>query len=252
MDYDLLLQTILDIGEEMVVAGAEVNRVEDSMERMCRAYGMDRVNVFLIVSNLQVTVQTPDGRIHTQIRTIVRNDVNFDRLDYLNDLSRYVTANQPDVEEMKRKLESVLNRPKQSPLLGVFGAICAASGFTVFFGGNIGDAVAAAFMAVFIVSLRWLIARQERNQLVLNFIVSLAAGIAAYILVDFHIGIHPGLIMMGGIMLLIPGIAMTNAVRDMLTGDVASGLLRLSNALLTAAAIACGFALAIVLLGGAL
>jgi uncharacterized membrane protein YjjP (DUF1212 family) len=57
---------------------------------------------------------------------------------------------------------------------------------------------------------------------------------------------------MGGIMLLIPGIAMTNAVRDMLTGDIASGLLRLVDALLVAAAIACGFSLAIVILGGAL
>ena len=119
MDYDLLLQTILDIGEEMVVAGAEVNRVEDSIERMCQAYRMDRVNVFIIVSNLQVTVQTPDGRIHTQIRYIVRNDVNFDRLDYLNDLSRFVTANQPDVDEMKRKLSEVMDRPKQSPLFSL-------------------------------------------------------------------------------------------------------------------------------------
>ena len=58
--------------------------------------------------------------------------------------------------------------------------------------------------------------------------------------------------MMGGIMLLIPGIAMTNAVRDMLIGDIATGMLRLTNAVLTAAAIACGFALSIILLGGVL
>ena len=60
------------------------------------------------------------------------------------------------------------------------------------------------------------------------------------------------MLMIGGIMLLIPGIAMTNAARDMLTGDIASGMLRLSNALLVAAAIACGFALSIIMLGGVL
>ena len=100
MNYDLLLQTILDVGEEMVVAGAEVSRVEDSVERMCEAYDMTRVNVFIIVSNLQVTVETPEGRILTQIRRIVRNDVNFDRIDYLNDLSRTICADKPVVEEM--------------------------------------------------------------------------------------------------------------------------------------------------------
>ena len=57
-------------------------------------------------------------------------------------------------------------------------------------------------------------------------------------------------IMIGGIMLLIPGIAMTNSVRDMLIGDIMSGWLRLLSALLIAGAIACGFALSIILIGG--
>ena len=58
--------------------------------------------------------------------------------------------------------------------------------------------------------------------------------------------------MIGGTMLLSPGIAMTNAIRDMLIGDIASGLLRLVNSILVAAAIACGFAFTIIVLGGVL
>lgn len=83
MNYSKLLQGILDIAEEMLVAGAEVSRVEDSVERMCSAYGCDRVNVFVITSNIQVTMEDPDGEIVTQIRRVVRNDVNFDRLVFL-------------------------------------------------------------------------------------------------------------------------------------------------------------------------
>ena len=60
-DYDKILQGILDIGEEMIVAGAEVSRVEDSISRMCRSYGGDRVNVCIIISNIQVTRESPDG-----------------------------------------------------------------------------------------------------------------------------------------------------------------------------------------------
>ena len=80
----------------------------------------------------------------------------------------------------------------------------------------------------------------------------MTAGIAALLLVQIGIGDHPDMIMIGGIMLLIPGIAMTNAIRDMLIGDIASGLLRLINSLLVAAAIACGFAFSIIALGGML
>ena len=67
-----------------------------------------------------------------------------------------------------------------------------------------------------------------------------------------HIGIgdHQDKIMIGGIMLLIPGIAMTNSIRDMLTGDIVTGMLRLVDSILRAAAIACGFALSLMITGG--
>ena len=88
MDYSKLLQNILDIAEEMLVAGAEVNRVEDSIERMLSAYGCpwDRVNAFITTTNIQTTFEDPEGNIITQIRRVKRSDTNFDRLDYLNDL----------------------------------------------------------------------------------------------------------------------------------------------------------------------
>lgn len=136
MDFDRVLQGILDIGEEMVVCGAEVNRVEDSIYRMCESYGADRINVFIITSNIQVTMEAPDGRILTHIRRIVRYDANFDRLDYLNDLSRYVCANLPEPDAMRQKFDEVMNRPKQHIALKFIGAILVSGGFTVFFGGS--------------------------------------------------------------------------------------------------------------------
>lgn len=96
------------------------------------------------------------------------------------------------------------------------------------------------------------LASREKNQIVYNFVVSVVAGITALLLVQIGLGDHSDKIMIGGIMLLIPGIAMTNAIRDMLIGDIASGLLRLVNSILVAAAIACGFAFTIIVLGGVL
>ena len=134
----------------------------------------------------------------------------------------------------------------------LLGSVVVAAAFAVFFGGSIRDGISAGIMGVVIVFMEDIMQKRETNQIVYNFIVSVVAGIAAILTVTAGLGENENLIMMGGIMLLIPGIAMTNAVRDMLTGDVAAGLLRLTNAVLTAAAIACGFALSIILLGGVL
>ena len=82
------------------------------------------------------------------------------------------------------------------------------------------------------------------------FIISFAAGLLTILMMAFGLGAHQDKIMIGGIMLLIPGIAMTNSVRDMLTGDIVTGTMRLTNSLHQAAAIACGFALSLMITGG--
>lgn len=250
MNYYKLLQAILDVAEEMLVCGAEVARVEDSITRMCDAYGCTRTNAFIITSNIQVTTESPEGKILTQIRRIVRNDTNFDRLDYLNDLSRYICANKPNVEELIEKYEEVMNRKPLPIWLEYVGAILAASSFCVFFGGTWFDGLATMILAVVITAVTRFLSKIEENQLAKTFITSLIAGFLAIILVGLGIGDHTDKLMIGGIMLLIPGIALINSVRDMLTGDVVSGLFRLLNALLTAICIAIGFALAIILTGG--
>ena len=251
-NYDRILQGILDIGEEMVVSGAEVNRVEDSIYRMCASYGADRINVFIITSNIQVTMMAPDGRILTHIRRIVRNEVNFDRLDYLNDLSRYICDKKPDEAVIQQKLQQVLNRKKQPLALKFAGYMLGAGAFSVFFGGSLQDGFASCLMGIIVVLFELFFAKREKNQIVYFFAASVVAGTSAHLLVSAGIGEHVDMLMIGGIMLLIPGIAMTNAVRDMLIGDIASGMLRLCNALLIAASIACGFALTILGLGGVL
>ena len=250
MDYSKLLQAILDIAEEMLVCGAEVSRVEDSIERMGAAYGCTRVNAFIITSNIQVTLEDPEGNIITQIRRIIRNDVDFDKLDYLNDLSRYICSEKPDVTELRKRYDKVMSRKNYPGWVGYLGAAMIAGGFAVFFGGNFLDGMASAILGLAILAMIRFLGRYETNQLAMMFIISFAAGLLTILMMAFGLGAHQDKIMIGGIMLLIPGIAMTNSVRDMLTGDIVTGTMRLTNSLLQAVAIACGFALSLMITGG--
>lgn len=251
-DYSKILQGILDIAEEMLVAGAEVSRVEDSVERMCRAYGCDRVNVFVITSNIQVTLEAPSGEIITQIRRVIRNDVNFDRVDYLNDLSRYVCANTPQLSDLRAKFDEVMERKQQPFYVGLISGMVIGGSFAVFFGGSFADGIAAGLVGIITVWLNRKLASFGQNQLAISFAVSFLSGLLSVLTVYIGVGAHTDKIMIGVIMLMIPGIALTNGVRDMLTGDIATGMLRVANAVLLAMAIACGFALSLFVTGGGL
>ncbi len=252
MNYSRLLQAILDIAEEMLVCGAEVSRVEDSIERMCEAYGCEymRINAFIITSNIQVTLEDPDGEIITQIRRILRSDVDFDKLDYLNDLSRYICANKPSVDEIRHRFDEVMARRHYPQWVLGLGSALAAGSFAVFFGGTLTDGAAAAVTGIAIMLMLNFLSKFERNQLAKTFITSFVAGVLVFLMIRMGFGNNADKIMIGSIMLLIPGIAMTNSVRDMLIGDIVTGMLRLTNSLLLAAAIACGFALSIMVMGG--
>ena len=90
MNYELLLNEILNIGKDMIKSGAETDRAEDSMYRMLESYELEQCSVFAIQSNIQATIKPKGGHFMTQIRRIHKIEFNYDRLDYLNNLSRYI------------------------------------------------------------------------------------------------------------------------------------------------------------------
>ena len=247
--YKQLLHAILDIGEEMLNSGAEISRVEDSICRMCNCYGVQRVNTFTITSNMIVTLEVDDDNVITQTRRIRPSTTDFTRLEQLNSLSRTICATRPTVEEIRARYQAIVSKPSMPRWFAYPGSVLTASSFAVFFGGNWLDGVAAALLALLIEFLMLRSVRRMTNPILYLFVVSFLTGCGGIALVHLGLGVHLDKILIGCIMLTIPGITITNAVRDFLAGDTVSGLLRLCESLLQAAGIACGFCLAIYLFG---
>ncbi len=249
MNYKKILQGILDIGEAMLKSGAENYRLEDSLYRMCKSYGFVRYDVFVIPSNIQITVESPDGEIFTQIRHIESTDINFDRLDYLNNLSRYVCQNQPDAPELRQKYLEVMNRPKQHPFVPYIAEIMGGTGFAVFFGCNFMDAIVATVVSIMITVVGHWLSKRENNLLIYNTILSFLSEIIIISMVRLGVGSHPERIMIGVVMLLISGLSTTNGIRELIQRDFISGSINIMNSFLGAAGIAFGIASAMILFG---
>ncbi len=250
MDYAQILKSLLDIGEAMMNSGAEVIRVEDTMYRLCSAYGFKKSNCWVISSNIQATVESPDGEIITQIRHVPAGEMNFDRLDYLNNLSRYVCANTPDAVELKAKLQEVLNRAPQPKWKHYVAGIMGGAGFAVFFNTNVMDTIVAIIASIMIVALGDVLGKYERNPLVYNAIISFLVEIFIILAVALGFGEHINYITVGVVMLLISGIGFTNGIRDLLHRDTLSGIVNVWNSILGATGIAIGIALPLLLMKG--
>lgn len=246
---ELLLSAALDVGEQLLVCGGEVGRVEDTIRRICVSYGAERTDVFAITSSIVVTMHRA-GRAVTQTRRISRQQTDFLRLEALNALSRDVCAHTPPVETLGGRVRETVSSGRDILPLDILGYMLASGAFAVFFGGGGRDALGAALGGLLILFLERKGKPLCHSQLIYFLLCSLISGLFAAGCTALGLCPHMDKVMIGDIMLLIPGVPMTNAIRDLMTGDTISGMLRLLEALIQAAAIACGFALALWLTGG--
>lgn len=230
----------MSIGEQLLICGAEVGRVEDTIRRICLAYGAERADVFSITSSIVTTIYGNFGAC-TQTRRVqgMKNDLN--KLDELNQLSRKICMDKPAPQQIKKELNRINNGPGYSfgELVLIYAVV--SGSFAVFFGGDWKDMAASAAIGIILKFLEAFVKKGIVNSLVTALICSAAGGFLANLAVYLHLGTHVDLISIGNIMLLIPGIPFTNSVRDMFSGDMITGLIRFVESIILALVIALGF-----------
>lgn len=250
LDHTKFVSTVLDFGEALMGCGAEVSRVEDSLRRICESYGC-KVQLMAISVGIVLTVTLPDGDTRTQLRRCTSGGNNFSRLSELNALSREVCATVPALEDFAQKLAEILkpDASKRAAYKRCLGAVLAACSCAVFFGGNLYDCIPTAVCALLIFILDKFLKSKAPNASAYNFISALLSGLLAVGICKYF-PFHLDMVIIGIIMLLIPGILLTNSMRDMLLGDTLTGSARLFEAVLGAACLAAGITVAILLFGG--
>lgn len=247
-----LLDCVMDLGEQMLVSGGEVHRVEDSLKRIFSAYGAKRIDVFIITSSMVVTIHTDDDRIFTQTRRVTDYTTDYEKLHRLNELSRNICAHRLSAAEIKTRL-SEISAGRIYPLWLEF--LCYATiadAFTLFFGGSYGEAAVSFLIGGFVRCIIFLCDKAVRNKIFTKFISAFAATLLAFL--ALKLGFIPTVdkVIIGNIMTLIPGIGLTTALKDLLVGDSIAGMLRTIEACITALAIAAGYFVVAVLSGGAI
>ena len=242
----------MDIGEWMLKSGAGVSRVEDTISRICKAYGAKEANVFSITSSIVTTIEDEKGEILTQTKRIRYYRTDFKKLDELNQLSRYMCQNLPGEQEVRQRIDKIIKGGVVSFEEEIITSAIIAMAWTTFYGGGITEGIIALLSGAMVALLAKYLKILSPNEMVLNFLLSFSVASLAYLCASFGITHDYGKIIIGNIMLLVPGVAFVNALRDMIGGDMMSGILRVCESVLLAVFLAAGSFMALVLWGGVL
>lgn len=249
MNLNQLAKTATFAGELLLKNGAETYRVEETMNRICQQYGASIVDSFATPTLLIVSFSHEAELIHN-VKRIHQRSVDLNKIDKINDLSRNIIARQISITDLNLALLAINEESRysyQTTLL--FAGICT-FGFAFFFQGSVKDAIAAFFVGILIKALTMFFEKRELNAFFVNAIGGAIATLLAMLFVSLQLADSLDKVIIASIMLLVPGLAITNAIRDTVSGDYLSGMSRTIEAFLVAVAIALGSGMIFMMLGG--
>ena len=240
MDYDILLDLVTDLGYSLAMSGAETFRVEESINRILASYGIES-EVFAITNCMTVSIKTPDGKAVTRMKRIGFHGNDLDAVERYSNLSRRICTLKPDAETALQWLqETHRSRISYTLPLYLLGNILGAAGFAVFFGGTLMDALCAALCGLLVGLSDHFFGKFGTNQFFKTIVCAFIMTVGGNITGVLGLADNTDTVIIGTLMILVPGLLFTNAMRDIIFGDTNSGINRIVQVLLIAAAIALG------------
>src|SRR5574344_728979 len=244
IDSDDMQHIALGAGSLVLENGGESYRAEETVVHVATALGAMKADAFVTPTVVIFSYLDQEGHHYSSMHRVMKRGTNLRKIAQVNDLSRRLE--QRDKQSNPKMIETILSRISSSPdyplwLIIVMAAASSAS-FTLMFGGNAIDAACAFLIGLL---LRFVLCMFERIPGGLNnFISSLLSGALVSVAADL-LGLTPlhvatATVMIGTLMQVVPGLALVNAIRDIINGDLVSGAARLLDACMTAAGLSIG------------
>ena len=244
MDYYLLTDLAVRIGYELAAAGAETFRVEETMQRVLRAYGVE-CEVFAIPNCVMVSTETANGKPLMVMKRVGFHGTDLEAVERINALSRRICSETPEIPTAEQwTSETLAARRRYTVPVYYLGNFLSAFGFCPVFGGSPRDSLCAGLLGLIIGFVtRWM-SRLEANPVFSTIAAAFCMAVPAYLAAALRLIDNVNAVIIGSLMILVPGLLITNSMRDIIYGDTNSGVNRIVQVLLTALAIAMGTAAA--------
>ena len=248
VDEKEVIELALDAGHILLENGAEIFRVEETIERICQHYGVNSENEFVLSNGIFITAGDDKERFFAKVEHIPVSGTHLDKVVAVNQLSREIVRGKYTVAEARAEIARIKAEPGKKKWALILASGVGSAAFSYLFGGDMADTFAAFIVGVLLYCYVLLFCVEHVRKLMTNITGGILLTVLCGILYKIGIGNHPEFMVIGSIMPLIPGYAFTNAIREIADGDYISGSVRMLDALLIFICIAIGVGLGVAFL----
>lgn len=246
MNYKLLVDTAMLAGEIMLTGGAETYRVEDTMSRILKISGLEKTETFVTPTGIILTLGDSSIDSISLVKRVDNRVTNLANIYETNNISRKLCSGVITLEEAYDQLKSVGQSFEYSDLVYNICMILGSLSFTVIFGGDLVNCLIAAINGACIVLTFIATKRLNINSFIKNMLASILIAFNSMFFMHFtDLSIQLDTLIGGSVMPILPGVAITNAIRDTLQGDYMSGGARAIEAFVSATSTATGIGVGI-------
>ena len=237
-----ILDLAYEAGAILLENGAEISRVEDTIQRIATYYGVDDINVFVLSNGIMAT-----GNNYARSKFIPIKGSSLDKVVAVNQLSRDVTNGECDIEQLERRLHEIRSMKAKPALEQIIASALGSGGFCIIFGGGFDDCLISTIAGLLLWIFILYVGNRHLSRIMTNVVGGLLASFFCIVMFKLGFGTHLSNMIIGAVIPLIPGVAFTNGIRDLANEDYIAGVTRLLDALLTFFCIALGVALSFII-----
>lgn len=235
-----VLDLALMAGHILLENGAEIYRVEETIDRICGYYGVSSENAFVLSNGIFLTAGSARESFFAKVQHIPVSGTHLNKVAAVNQLSREIVEGKHTVQEAYRILEEIRTMPGKKRWMQTLASGVGSAGFCIFFGGTLWDGLAAFAAGICLYLYVLWISVPHLSKIVGNIGGGALVTIVCCLLYLMGVGENLNFMMIGTMMPLVPGVAFTNSIRDVADGDYISGSVRMLDALLVFFCIAIG------------
>lgn len=234
-----IMEIAMRAGHILLENGAEISRVEETIDRICRHYGIQSGNAFVLSNGIFTTMGNGKEEFFAKVQHIPVGGAHLNRVAAVNQLSREIEEGKYSAADLKRCLADIESMPGKRGVVQVLASAVGSGSFCYLFGGDPADCL-AAFLAGFFLYIYILKTGSRLSKLVESILGGALVTLLCLIFYYLGLGHHISSMIIGAVIPMVPGVAFTNAIRDIADGDYIAGSVRMLDALLVFMGIALG------------
>lgn len=239
----MVMEVAMQAGHILLENGAEIFRVEETIDRICRYYGISSGNAFVLSNGIFATTGSEREQYFARVQHIPVSGVHLNRVAAVNQLSREIEEGKYTIEEVRHCLDLIRTMPGKTKRMQILASGIGSGCFCYLFGGDFTDSAAALLAGLCLYVFVLNVSAPHLSKIMGNIMGGALVTFLCMMMFHMGFGNHLDKMIIGAIIPLIPGVAFTNAIRDIADEDYISGSVRMLDALLVFFCIALGVGL---------